>query len=135
MFLNQLVVEEILYRNARENHLADDPQVRDLINDQEKSMLARLALEKEYDNRIKITLSDLETYYAANKEAFIKEEKEQPFDAVKNDVYKALRSQKEQEVRQQLLMQLKDQYDVVVHQSAFAESPQPQPETKTGNNP
>lgn len=129
MFLNQFVVEEILYRKAREEKLPEKRQVRDLIKDQEKSLLARLFLEREYDRRIKITVSDLEAYYEVNKETFIKDDKEQTFDAVKNDVYKTLRAKKEQEIQHQLLTQLKNKYDVVIHQSAFP-AEKPQPETK-----
>jgi hypothetical protein len=135
MYLNQFVAEAVLYRKARESKLTEDPMVRDLLNDQERSLLARLVLEKEYDNRINITLSDLETYYAANKEEFKKDDKEQAFDAVKNDVYRTLRTKKEQEIQQQLLSQLKDQYDVVIHQSVFTEKPEPKTETNAGNKP
>lgn len=135
MYINQFVAETILYRKARESNLTEDPMVRDLINEQEKSLLARLVLEKEYENRIKITLSDLETYYEANKEEFLKEDKKQAFDTVKNDVYRTLRTKKEQEIQQQLLTQLRDQYDVVIHQSVFTEKPQPQTETNAGNTP
>jgi hypothetical protein len=35
-------------------------------------------------------------------------------------VFLALRSQKEREIQQNLLDKLKKQYDVVIHQSAFA---------------
>ena len=135
MFINQYIAEAILYRKARETSLTEDPIVRDLINDQERSLLARLVLDKEYENRIKITLSDLETYYTANKKEFIKDDQEQAFDTVKNDVYRTLRTKKEQEIQQQLLTQLKDQYDVVIHQSVFTEKPKPQTETNAGNNP
>lgn len=119
MFLNQFVVEEILYRKARESNLTADQRIRNLINDQERHLLAKMALEQQYENRIKITLSDLRTYYDANKEAYNKDDKQQPFEDVKNDVYKTLRSQKEQEIQQELLTQLKEQYDVVIHQSAL----------------
>ncbi len=119
MFLNQYVAEELLYRKAREINLAKDPKIRDIINDQERSLLAKMALEKEYGNRIKLTLSDIKTYYDANKEVYKKDEQQQPFEDVKNDVYKTLRSQKEQEIQQELLTQLKNQYDVVIHQSAL----------------
>ncbi|PIP37924.1 MAG: hypothetical protein COX19_15390 [Desulfobacterales bacterium CG23_combo_of_CG06-09_8_20_14_all_51_8] len=137
MFLNQYIGEEILYRMARETKLTEDPKIQDLLKDQERSLLASMALEKEYSDQIKITQSDLETYYAANKKAFMKEDKEQAFEDVKNDVYKALRSQKENDIRQQLLTRLKDEYDVVIHQSAF-DTPPPQAETQarstqTGN--
>jgi hypothetical protein len=40
---------------------------------------------------------------------------------VKNEVALALRSKKEREVQQELFARLKEQYDVVTHQSAFSE--------------
>lgn len=135
MYLNQFIGEAILYRKARENNLTEDSSVRDLIKDQERSLLARLVLEKEYENRIRITLSDLETYYTANKEEFTKDDKEQVFETVKNEVYRTLRTKKEHEIQQQLLTQLKDQYDVVIHQSVFTEKPPLQTETNAGNTP
>jgi parvulin-like peptidyl-prolyl isomerase len=47
-------------------------------------------------------------------------ERKQTFDEVKNEAFLALRSRKEGEVQQQLLDELKEQYDVVIHQSTFA---------------
>ena len=134
MFLNQFIAEEILYRKARESNLTNNQLVRNLINDQERSLLARLALEKEYENRIKITLTDLKTYYDANKEAYKKEDKQQPFEDVKNDVYKILRSNKEQEIQQQLLTQLKNHYDVVIHPSTLIDKDKKDAETSTKKN-
>jgi tetratricopeptide (TPR) repeat protein len=128
MFLNQYIVEEILYRKARQDNLTKDPQVRDLIQHQERSLLSRLFLEKEYENRINITLSDLKTYFEANKDKFQTDDKEVTFDNVQNEVYQTLRSQKEKEIQQQLLAKLKDDFDVVIHQSALL------PEEPSKNN-
>ena len=47
-------------------------------------------------------------------------ERQKGFDEVKNEVALALRSQKEREVQQELFARLKEQYDVVIHQSAFS---------------
>ena len=47
-------------------------------------------------------------------------ERQKGFDEVKNEVALALRSQKEREVQQGLFARLKEQYDVVIHQSAFS---------------
>jgi len=47
-------------------------------------------------------------------------ERQKTFDEVKNEVALALRSQKEREVQQDLFARLKEQYDVVIHQSAFS---------------
>lgn len=47
-------------------------------------------------------------------------ERQKTFDEVKNEVALALRSQKEREVQQDLFARLKEQYDVVIHSSAFS---------------
>jgi foldase protein PrsA len=47
-------------------------------------------------------------------------ERQKTFDEVKNEVALALRSQKEREVQQDLFARLKEQYNVVIHQSAFS---------------
>ena len=47
-------------------------------------------------------------------------ERQKAFDEVKNEVALALRSKKEREVQQELFARLKEQYDVVIHQSAFS---------------
>lgn len=119
MFLNQYILEEILYRKAREIKLADNPDVRDMLRDQERSLLAKKVIEKEFADQIHITPGDLTTYYEANKSKYVHKERQQPFEEAKTEVFKALRSQKEGEIQQHLLSQLKEQYDVVIHRSAF----------------
>ena len=47
-------------------------------------------------------------------------ERQQTFGEVKNEVFITLRSRKEREIQKKLLDGLKEQYDVVIHQSAFA---------------
>jgi parvulin-like peptidyl-prolyl isomerase len=69
-FLNQFLVEEILYRKARESGLADKPAIRAQILDLEHGLLARRMLESEMADQIKITEGDLRTYYEANKDKF-----------------------------------------------------------------
>jgi foldase protein PrsA len=48
------------------------------------------------------------------------QESQKTFEDVKQAVYTALRSQKEQDIQQQLFENLKKKYDVVIYQSAFA---------------
>lgn len=71
MLLNQYVLEEVLYRKAREENLTDDPEIRSLLSAQEKALLSRMVIEKEYKRKINITDSDLETYYKANEDHYI----------------------------------------------------------------
>ncbi len=75
IFLNQYVIEEILYRKARELQLAKDPEVHALIKDQERSILASKLLEKEMTDKIKITPGDLNTFYEAHKQKYLQPER------------------------------------------------------------
>jgi hypothetical protein len=47
---------------------------------------------------------------------------QQSFDEVKDEVFRALRSRKQAEVQEGLLNELKEKYNVVIHQSAFSEN-------------
>ncbi|MGB9499018.1 MAG: hypothetical protein ACKVE4_04540 [Dissulfuribacterales bacterium] len=118
-FLNQYLGEEILYREARSSDLMNDPAVQSEIKDQERALLAARMVEKMYADNIKITPGDLNNYYEAHKADYMKDDKQKPFEAVKNEVYSALRAGKEQEVREVLLNHLKDKYDVVIHSSVL----------------
>ncbi len=232
MFLNRIILEEILYRHARETNLTDDLKVRDILKSQERSLLAKMVIDKELADKIQITPGDLETYYEAHKDQYVSPERRKiayilvddenaakkirrklkngkrfeelaagmsgdtatkdnggeisgwiekgaasipgigtsseamsiifstekgqvaqknivtengvylvkvtdqhpgarkPFDEVKNEVFRALRSQKENEVQQRLITELKNYYDVVIHQSALIEDEHPDTATQ-----
>jgi hypothetical protein len=53
-------------------------------------------------------------------------ERQRPFDEVSNEVYRALRAQKETEVQQRVLASLRDDYDVVIHLSRFPAAAAPE---------
>jgi hypothetical protein len=95
----------------------EDPDVQAEIKNNERSILAHKVIQKAYSELIKISPGDLKTYYEAHKEEYQKQQK--AFADVQNEVYAALRTQKEQEVREYVLSQLKDKYDVVIHTSVM----------------
>jgi len=68
--LNQLIVEEVLYRKAREDRLYEDPDVRALLEDAERKILAQAVLQREIAAEVKITEGDLELYYQAHKDEY-----------------------------------------------------------------
>ncbi len=68
--LEQLVLEEVLYRKAREDKLTDDSKVRAVLRDAERSLLARQVVDREMADRINITSGDLRTYYDAHKQEY-----------------------------------------------------------------
>ena len=126
-FLEQYIVEEMLYRKAREERLADKPQVKDALNEMERSYLASKVLDNTYADEIKITATDVKDYYEANKEKYVKKDKDgkehqQEFDEVKDRVAMDLMSEKEKDVQKRLLAKLREKYNVVVHNSALSSS-------------
>ncbi len=121
MFLEQYIAEELLYRNARESGLVNDAGVKDEIREMERSFLASKALEKAYTNEIKITLTDVQSYFNANKEKYVKDEKQQEFDEVKDRAALDLRQEKERDVQNRLLSELREKYNVVVHNSVLSD--------------
>jgi len=68
--LNQIVAEEILCRRARETGLLKQPDVRSLLEEMERKILAAKVIEKEFADQIKIGDSDLRTHYQANKKQY-----------------------------------------------------------------
>jgi hypothetical protein len=115
--LNQYLAEEILYREARASNLMEDPDIQAEVQNQERAILAQKVIQKAYAELIKITPEDLATYYEAHKEDYQKQQKK--FEDVQNEIYSALRIQKEKEAREYVLSQLREKYDVVIHTSSL----------------
>jgi len=126
-FLSQYMMEEVLYRHAREGGLAEEPEVQQRLRGQERALLAAEVLAREAAGAIRITESDLLAWYEAHKEDYVQpadeeagtDERQLPFEEVRQQVYRDLRMQKEQEVQQALMERLRREYDVVIHTSAF----------------
>jgi len=119
-WLERFIAEEMLYRKAQEDKLADAPEFRALTRNLERKILAQKLLDQEYAKRVAITPDEVKMYYEGHKDDFKKDGKAQPFDKVKNDVYGAVRIEKEMQVQQQLLAELKDRYNVVLHTSKLS---------------
>ncbi|RJR30657.1 MAG: hypothetical protein C4574_02030 [Candidatus Latescibacterota bacterium] len=116
-WLQQFVAEELLYRYAREQKLHEDPAVRALARNLERKVLAQTLMDREFARRITMTPEEVRAYYDGHTDEFKKDDKVQPFEQVKDQAAAALRYQKAMEVQQQVLGQLRDKYDVVIHTS------------------
>ncbi len=75
IFLNQFLLEEVLYRKARESRLLDDVNVKAVLKHMERSLLASKVIEKALADAIKISPGDIETYYEANKQKYVRPER------------------------------------------------------------
>jgi tetratricopeptide (TPR) repeat protein len=129
-FLQTWLAQEILYRQALKENLSDDEKVKKLLDDLSRGVLSQEMMSRELAANIHVTENDLQTYYAANKDKYIEpanEEKgtsqrQKTFDEVRQQVVSELLSQKRQDVQQQYIKRMMDQYNVIIHTSVFAPS-------------
>ena len=75
--LNGLIVEEILFRKAREDKIHEDPLVREMIRDAEKQILAQQFVALTLADQIKISNTDLEAYYQSHLDDYVHKERAQ----------------------------------------------------------
>jgi len=73
--LQGYLAQELLYRKALDDNLADDPQIKKDIASQTKSLLSQHVMNAELAAKVNITETDLQTYYQANKEKYMEPEK------------------------------------------------------------
>lgn len=127
-FLESWLIQEILYRQALEEKLSEEPATKSVIEDLVRGTLSQQLMNRELAHRINITETDLQTYYEANKDKFVEPankedpnsvERQKSFDEARQDVITALLSQKRHDVQSDLIKQMMDKYNVVVHTSVL----------------
>jgi len=69
-FMQSWLAQKILYREAMEKQLTEKPQVKKLLNELIQGLLSQQLMNEQLASKINITQTDLETYYAANKDKF-----------------------------------------------------------------
>jgi len=70
-FLQNWLAQEVLYRQALQEELAQKPEARELIDRLTRGALSQLVMNKELASKINITETDIQTYYTANKDKFV----------------------------------------------------------------
>lgn len=70
-FLQSWLAQEVLYRHALEQELMEEPEVKKIIEELTRGVLSQQLMNRELADKINITETDLQTYYAAHKERFI----------------------------------------------------------------
>ncbi|MBN2313881.1 MAG: peptidyl-prolyl cis-trans isomerase [Sedimentisphaerales bacterium] len=70
-YLQSWLAQELLYRQALEDGLAEKPEAKKLINQLTRSALSQLLMNNELASKINITETDLQTFYSANKDNYI----------------------------------------------------------------
>ena len=67
-FLQRWLAEEILYRQALQDELSEKPEVKRLVHELLRGALSQQLLSEQLASKVNITDTDLQTYYAANKD-------------------------------------------------------------------
>ncbi len=70
-FLQNWLAQEILYRQALDQQLADKPDVKRFLHTLTRQALSRQMLDGHLASKINITDTDVETYYTANKDKYV----------------------------------------------------------------
>ena len=69
--VNEMVVEELLYNEARKRKVDRDPEIKELISDATKKILIAKIVEDEAKNSMPVSEDDVTAYYEDNKEKYI----------------------------------------------------------------
>jgi len=70
-FLQNWLAQEILYRQALAEQLAEKPKVKSLLDALSRGLLSQQLINAQLASKINITETDLQTYYTANKDKYI----------------------------------------------------------------
>ncbi len=136
-FLQSWLTEEVLYRQALKEDLPQKPKNKRLLEELTRGVLSQQLMNGELAGKINITETDLQTYYQANKTKFVEPankqdpnsvERQKSFDEARDQITNELLSQKSRDVQQELIKQLMDKYNVIIHTSVLT------PADKNENN-
>jgi hypothetical protein len=127
-FLQSWLAQEVLYRDALEQELTAEPEVKKVIEEVTHGVLSQQLMNRELADKINITETDLQTYYQANKDKYIEPANEEDpnsvkrqksSDEVREQVMTELVSRKSQDVRNDFIEQMMNKYNVIIHTSAI----------------
>ncbi len=69
--VNEMIVEELLYNEAKKRKLDRDPDIKSLINDATKKILISMIVEEEVKKSAPVSEDDVKAYYEDNKEKYV----------------------------------------------------------------
>ena len=76
-FLQGWLAQEILYRQALEEGLGEEAEVKRLLGDLARGVLSQRVMNRQLAAKINITETDLQTYYEANRDKYVEPAKAQ----------------------------------------------------------
>ena len=127
-FLQSWLAQEVLYRDALEQELTEQPEVKKVLEEVTRGVLSSQLMNKELADKINVTETDLRTYYQANKDKYVEPankedpnslERQKSYDEVREQVMTELVSKKSQDVQNDLIEQMMNKYNVIIHSSSL----------------
>ncbi len=70
-FLQGWLAQEILYRQALEEGVGEEPEVKKLLGDLARGVLSQRVMNRQLAAKISITETDVQTYYEANRDGYV----------------------------------------------------------------
>ena len=70
-YLQSWLAQELLYRQALEDGLAEKTEAKKLLNQLTRGALSQLLMNTELASKINITETDIQTFYSANKDDYV----------------------------------------------------------------
>ena len=120
-WLERFIAEELLYRRAREEGIADEPAVAALRRNLERKLLAGRLLERSFET-IEIGPEELRRWYDAHAEELAGDDGVTPaFDAARERVLAAVRAEMEAAIARETVGELMRRYGAVIHREALEE--------------
>lgn len=74
-FLNDIIMEELLYNEALRSNIDKDPEVIDLISEAEKKIIVSRLVQKRVNDKISVLEEDIKKYYDEHSEDFMMPER------------------------------------------------------------
>lgn len=125
--IDELIKKELLYQEAKKKGLDKDPAYIKKIADSQKLILISSLLEKEIEDKAKLSDKDVKDFYEKNKADLIdKSGKPIEFDKIKDMLAQRLTAQKQKEVFDSYVENLKKSYKIDINKEAIAALSKPE---------
>jgi hypothetical protein len=121
-FLQQYLLQELLYDSAKRQELDKDKDVIEGTFRAQKALMAEKILQHELKDQVKIEPADVELFYLAHKDKYVeKDEKDKvirqkEFNEVRDQVAQDLAMDRQQQAYQKLLARLMTAENVKVYE-------------------
>ena len=118
--IDELIKKELLYQEAKKKGLDRDAAYLKKVADSQKLILISALLEKEIEDKAKLSDKDVRDFYEKNKADFMVQGKTIEFEKIRDMLAQRLTAQKQKEVFDGYVENLKKSYKIDVNKDAIA---------------